>query len=311
MRSTANLLSDRYPDFIARAEELKAQMEQEPAIKELFEKYPGTIFSQSDLLQYSSERKRCSTCIGVQTCKNMMPGFRLDVQIDELFGPTMALAACNLQAPYEQQRRIQKYVKSHYVPDHILKSTFASLDKDSGRIEAIKHAMKFCSEFKKGKTKKGLYLWGDFGVGKSAIGGAITQELAKRGVEVVMVYVPDFLGEVKSAIKTGEVEDKLDVMKKVDVLILDDIGSEPLTSWTRDEVIGPILQRRMERLPTIFTSNLSIAELSNHFAKVKDEPKPNQQKAARIMERIEPFVQCCQVRGRNRRRKAETMQTAL
>jgi primosomal protein DnaI len=121
-----------------------------------------------------------------------------------------------------------------------------------------------------------------------------------------MVYVPDFLLEVKDAIgsKTETVESKLDALRTAPVLILDDIGAETLTIWTRDEVLGPILQRRMERLPTIYTSNLTMIELKQHLANVKDS-KPSEQndkKAARIIERIEPFVKILPVGGRNRRR---------
>ncbi|WP_289136376.1 hypothetical protein [uncultured Brevibacillus sp.] len=89
-------------------------------------------------------------------------------------------------------------------------------------------------------------------------------------------------------------------MKKVSVLILDDIGAEAITAWTRDEVLGPILQQRIEKLPTVYTSNLKIDELERHFAFTKNERESNYRNAARIMERIEPFVEYCEVNGRNR-----------
>jgi len=38
----------------------------------------------------------------------------------------------------------------------------------------------FCLNFERGKTTRGLYFFGQFGVEKSAIGGAMTEELAKR-----------------------------------------------------------------------------------------------------------------------------------
>ncbi|ETT30301.1 primosomal protein DnaI, partial [Paenibacillus sp. FSL R5-192] len=95
-------------------------------------------------------------------------------------------------------------------------------------------------------------------------------------------------------------------LRTASVLILDDIGAETLTIWTRDEVIGPILQRRMERLPIIYTSNLTIKELRYHLANVKDakemDRKQHEKKAERIIERIEPFVKILPVGGRNRRR---------
>nr|WP_199930071.1 ATP-binding protein [Brevibacillus brevis] len=173
------------------------------------------------------------------------------------------------------------------------------MEKDAGPIEAIKAAINFCVSFERGKTTRGLYIYGPVGVGKSAIAGAMTQELAKRGVDVLMLYVPDYLMEIKASIETGGMEQKLEALKNVSILILDDIGAEAITAWTCDEVLGLILQLRMEKLPTIYTSNLKLDELEQHFAKAKNS-EPNYRSAARIMGRIEPFVENCEVKGRNR-----------
>ncbi|MFE1625934.1 ATP-binding protein [Brevibacillus reuszeri] len=132
------------------------------------------------------------------------------------------------------------------------------MEKNAYRIEEIKVAITFCLNFERGETTRGLYLFGQFGVGKRAIAGAKTQELAKRGVDVLMVYVPDFLMVIKGSIESGGMEQKLDALKNVSVLILDDIGAGAITAWTRDEVLGPILQSRMDKLATIYTSNLTL-----------------------------------------------------
>lgn len=272
----------------------------DPAVRELREKFPGHKFQPGDLIQYTIEIKNCSDCFGLGSCKNMMPGYFMRPYNNQ---PQFAFVPCDKKTGDEKQREIERLIKSHCVPEHILKHTFSSLDIDGPRQESIKAALRFCTDFKRGETKNGLYLYGPMGVGKSAIAGAMTRELAKRGVDVLMVYFPDFLQEVKSAIKTNTVDDKLDAMREVSVLILDDIGAEPLTIWTRDEVLGLILQRRMERFPTIYTSNLTTKELYRHLLQTKDEKVPNEKKAARLMDRIEPFVEIREVSGRNRRRE--------
>ena len=44
-------------------------------------------------------------------------------------------------------------------------------------------------------------------------------------------------------------------MKNTEILFIDDIGAENCSAWSRDEVLGPILQYRMQsHLPTFFTS---------------------------------------------------------
>ena len=73
--------------------------------------------------------------------------------------------------------------------------------------------------------------------------------------------------------------------KNVELLLIDDIGAETMTEWSRDEVLGTILQYRMqEGLTTFFTSNLTIDELESHFSISKE--KVEKVKAKRIIERI-------------------------
>lgn len=289
--------------FQERMKQISSQLEQHPAVQQLVAEYGESTFTQSDLWRYKNEYENCQQCKGLVECKNMVKGHQMVVTKDEWYPPQFALAPCDRQIGYEKEKQIKSRIKSHNVPDHIIDNTFAVLEKDPGRIDAIKMALQFCASFEKGKTKKGLYLYGSWGVGKSAIAGAMTQELGKRGIDVAMVYVPDFLVEIKASIETGGMDQKISSLKKVSVLILDDIGAEALTPWTRDDVLGAILQYRMERLPTIYTSNLTMTELEKHLAlNANDRDRDTQvKKAKRIMERIKPFVLEVEVKGRNRR----------
>ncbi|MDY8095832.1 ATP-binding protein [Paenibacillus polymyxa] len=292
------------------------RIENHPEIQRLKHKYPDRTADLTsprhyrDISQHLSYCDACNACPGLKACQNEQKGHRSveepnPTQSDEL---VFRLRKCNLLKAYEKQQGIDQRIKSHYIPSHILDATFDHIEPDPQRLAAITAAVKFCSTFVPGETTEGLYLYGPMGVGKSRIAGAIAQELAKCDIDVLMVYVPDFLLEVKDAIgsKTETVERKLDSLRTASVLILDDIGAETLTVWTRDEVIGPILQRRMERLPIIYTSNLTINELRHHLANVKDakemDRKQHEKKAERIIERIEPFVKILPVGGRNRRR---------
>ncbi len=285
-----------------RARRAEEELYKHELIVPLLERYPAEQFSIRELREYRDTNANCKQCQGLEGCRNPLQGHRMLLTAEEGYSPTFAYTRCNFQKSHDYQRKIKSLIKSQFVPDHIVNTTFETLEKDAGRIEALKAAIHFCVSFERGKTTRGLYIYGPFGVGKSAIVGAMAQELAKRGVDVLMVYVPDYLMEIKGSIETGGMEQKLEALKKVSVLILDDIGAEAITAWTRDEVLGPILQSRMEKLPTIYTSNLTLDELERHFANAKNEHSPNYRSAARIMERIEPFVQFCEVKGRNRRR---------
>ena len=83
-------------------------------------------------------------------------------------------------------------------------------------------------------------------------------------------------------------------------MLLDDIGAENCSAWARDEVLGPILQYRMEsHLPTFFTSNLTIEELETSLAATATGV--DKVKARRIIERIKQLTTDLELISKNRR----------
>ena len=99
----------------------------------------------------------------------------------------------------------------------------------------------------------------------------------------------------------NDFEDRYDYIKKIPLLLLDDIGAEYLTPWARDEILGTILQYRMdEELPTFFTSNLNLKQLEEHFsitANAKEEIK-----GRRMIERIKDLTKEFELVGESNRK---------
>ena len=128
-------------------------------------------------------------------------------------------------------------------------------------------------------------------------------ELAKKGHKVAMIYYPEFLRALKESFNSvaDDYKNKFNYIKKVEVLLLDDIGAETVTEWSRDEVLGTILQYRMEEnLPTLFTSNLTMKELETHLSTTnKDIDKV---KARRIIERIKQLTTDITMISENKRK---------
>ena len=99
-----------------------------------------------------------------------------------------------------------------------------------------------------------------------------------------------------------EYEKVLDNIKKVKYLFLDDIGTEQVTSYSRDDLLFNILDYRMEnRLCTIFTSNLSKESLLKHYTFDKYD-NASTIKAKRLLERIDILSDNYVLQGANKRR---------
>ena len=123
--------------------------------------------------------------------------------------------------------------------------------------------------------------------------------MANKGVKCACVYFPEFLRDLKASFKT-DYEEKFNFIKKVPILLLDDIGAENVSNFSRDEILGPILQYRMdEGLPTFFTSNLTIEELEKNLSITSSGI--DKVKAKRIVERIKQLTVSISLVSENRR----------
>ena len=225
-------------------------------------------------------------------------------QIDVTYVPTKQLME------QERQRHIKRLVQSINMPKFI---QHASLDDfyideqhaTAPRTAALKAAVAFTESYQPGHFQPGLYLYGNFGVGKTFLLGAIANELAKtKGVATTMMHFPSFAVEMRNSIKSNSTSEKLAAVKKAPILMLDDIGADAMSKWVRDDVLGIILECRMqEELPTFFSSNFSMDELAANHLAIDTQGDREPLKAQRIMERIKFLSREMPMTGQNLRNK--------
>lgn len=212
-----------------------------------------------------------------------------------------------LPTPETVQREKERELRSRINAMNISKDArTATMDKiilTQDRNNVLMMAYAFMDEYTESPKDyhQGFYLYGPFGTGKTYLLGAMAHELSKRGHVITMMHYPTFTQEMKAAIADGSVSDKLNAVKNSEILMLDDIGAEVNSTWIRDEVLGVILQHRMqEKLPTFFSSNFNFSELEEHLRmgnRGDDEPI----KAKRLMERIKYLAKEVALTGKNRR----------
>lgn len=144
--------------------------------------------------------------------------------------------------------------------------------RDESKQKAIiakKMAVNFIKNYETFQEEgKGLYLYSEVkGSGKTRMATSIGNALIKvKRMGVKYTTTLDLLSEIK---KTFDQDSKvseseiIESIKKVDVLILDDVGVENPTSWVKS-IFYSILDGRMNnKKVTIFTSNLSMDQLQH------------------------------------------------
>lgn len=247
---------------------------------------------------YESIRK-CNQCQGLFTCTQKKQGEIITLKNDE--GVYNEITYCKF---YLEKLRMNKQVNNFIKSD--IPKEYALLDLDNIDIpdENIEDLCALMYEIYDEKRTKGLYIYGDLGVGKTYICIALANSLNKSGKKVSFVKSNYFINEMRKLVSINniEYEQLLDKVKRSEYLFIDDIGSESVSSYSRDDLLFNILDYRMEnKLMTIFTSNLSKDSLLKHYTYDKND-NSSIMRARRLLERIDILSEDFVLKGKNKRR---------
>lgn len=316
MESLSNILKKMPGSHLAKAiDEQQEQLLKHPLIEQFIIKHPNLTdadlrVNMNRLHQYVTEHEHCTHCPGLVNCPNDFQGHYTRLTVDQSGDKTFVhdhKVSCQKWLAEQNQQSLRQRIRSFYIDDRALNEGYSADDIisiDPERTKAAAQVLKYITQAKKdGLTTKGLYLVGPFGTGKTFLMCYLLHELAKTGLSGVIVYVPDFMEDLKGMFQEpSKLKDTIDLLKETDLLIFDDIGAENLSPWARDHIMGTILNYRMNRKPTLYTSNYDLNALEKHFS-FTNRDGAEKHKGKRIMDRIRPFVEVVYVNGENKRGK--------
>ena len=187
----------------------------------LLEGYEINQSNANDFYILKEDKKNCASCNGLSQCKNMNEGYALFYE-DSNF----VLQPCRFKKEANRLLNENQKIKTLFISKSILSANLESFDITTpNRKKIYEHILKFLTQYQQNKFIKGLYLYGTFATGKTFILGCIANELARKGIESLIIYFPDLVVELKSSIGTSRLEELINYLKSVDVLFLDDLGS--------------------------------------------------------------------------------------
>lgn len=213
------------------------------------------------------------------------------------------------QAEVEGHFASKQRLRDARIPEHFAACTFASF-RGQPNIGAKLPVADVVEAFgRDGSTANGkgsLFLFGSAGAGKSGLAVACLRAWLERGEPGLYCWVPSFFRALKSSF---DHRDDPDVPKPSDIsaplvsaglLVLDDLGGEHPTRWTRDVLFELIGYRHDHKLPTVFTSNFDLADTAARLLQPGDDPV----EAERIAWRIAEVADVHELGGRNLRQVA-------
>ena len=237
--------------------------ETEDFIKEVQKSFPNenvNIENVNDFYIVLCDKNNCANCKGLDKCQNSNQGFYLSKYKDEF-----VQVRCKYLKALQNSSH-PNLLKSEY-DEALSDASSKNYDLNSeGRKKILEYIKTFVSDFRKKKPVKGLYIFGTFAVGKTYSLMLVAKALSSYGIDHIFAYFPDLVTEIKNGMENGKYDKIIDILKETDVLLLDDIGAENMTPWLRDEVLGPIVNYRMNlKKPIFISSNIEPKDLKNHF----------------------------------------------
>lgn len=170
------------------------------------------------------------------------------------------------QRDVSQQVRERLYSLSHL--DELKELTFETFQprgrKGLGEMQAqsLEDACNVSRKFSQ-SLNGWLLLQGGYGCGKTHLAAAIANYAVGMGVPTLFLTVPDLLDMLRFAYDSEDTtfEERFNEIRNASLLVLDDFGTQNATGWAQEKLFQIINYRYINKLPTVVTTNLSLAEI--------------------------------------------------
>ena len=120
-------------------------------------------------------------------------------------------------------------------------------DQEIYNAKAYAYIKRFIDAYSQGHYSKGMWLVGAMGIGKTHLMGAFTNRLVAKNISVRFLSMNKLIKDCHEKIKYRS-EDLDGFLRNIktnsEVLIFDDLGTEPITNWSLKTVIYDIFDYR-------------------------------------------------------------------
>ncbi len=194
----------------------------------------------------------------------------------ELFGKVLPCPACREwtleQRRRDDWRRLKPFIEaSDCLQGDLLQCTFDNFQDKTPTLAGIKKSVRDWAMrvYKQVDGRRWLYLCGACGCGKTHLCAAAANGLRAAGVSVLFMTTTALLGTLRGMMNTSQrndvdrTEELIQQLSVVPVLVLDDLGADPLTEWSNSILTRIVDSRWTTRRPLLVSSNLTLERLGS------------------------------------------------
>ena len=177
----------------------------------------------------------------------------------------------------KKRKQFEQMIRQFYIQNYINKriqdyqfENFIITETNKKEIEIAKDFTEKCINK---NQKNGLIITGKSGVGKTHLATAILNKLTEKDLLVLMGRLILLLDVIKDTFKdfSSKEKDIIELYSKVDILIIDDLGTERISSWALEKLYTIIENRNENKLPIIVTTRFNKESLLDRFYQSEDE----------------------------------------
>jgi len=141
-------------------------------------------------------------------------------------------------------------------------------------LKDLEHAYKAAKDFAE-HPQGWLLLTGLYGCGKTHLAAAIGNYQAGMGIPPLMVSVPDLLDYLRATFSphsSVSLDRRFEEVRKSQLLILDDLGTQSATPWAQEKLYQLFNYRYNAELPTVITTSSTTDKLDPRlYSRLQDQ----------------------------------------
>jgi len=136
--------------------------------------------------------------------------------------------------------------------------------------DVVRQVRDYCDELDQNlDAGRGLWFFGNSGTGKTTLAMLVSAITLKAGRTAAIYSMPQLLARIRQTFDSAPGEESylglFEQLTSVDLLHLDDLGSENRTEWVLEQLYALINERYESRRSVVVTTNLTAEELEEQI----------------------------------------------
>jgi len=138
----------------------------------------------------------------------------------------------------------------------------ADMERDMASRHVVTAVREFTASLEENLAGgRGMWLMGSTGTGKTTLGMLVAKTALAAGATVAVYFAPKLLTQIRQTYQATDAEDAYEAffrrLTSVDLLYVDDLGSERHTDWVVEQLYALVNERYENQRSVLVTSNAS------------------------------------------------------